>query len=437
MIDLVVAFVTLYIRFNSAVALSLGMLCILYFTISVLMYNRNVKPRRKMNQSGRRERRILHQAVEGWPTVAAFNMFSFEESRYGKAVDKFQVDEKRFSSRAAINYSAIGVLSPSMVLILGGLIIYDIRSGHSTPGDFVFFMQFWGMILYPVRILAYHYRTIQDSFTDAERLIELLKTLPKITDKEGAIPLPRIDGNVRFNEVNFSYDDHRISTRNITLSASSGETIGLVGATGSGKSTLMKLLMRLYDINSGQITLDGYDIRDITKSSLADSIGVVPQEPMFFNTTIMKNLRYAKPSATEEEIHEACRAAAIHEKILTFTHGYNTVVGENGVKLSGGERQRLAIARVFLKNPAILILDEATSSVDTKTESEVQKALDRICTHRTTFIIAHRLSTIVNASQILVLSEGEIIERGTHQELLQKRGEYAELWQEQTKTSKD
>lgn len=239
-------------------------------------------------------------------------------------------------------------------------------------------------------------------------------------------------GRVEFEKVHFSYAAQHPIVHDLSMKTSPGQTIALVGKTGAGKSSIMKLLLRLYDVSSGHITIDGYDVRDLTLDCLRNAIGVVPQAPLLFNGSIRENLRYAKLEATDEEIETACHEAAIHDSITTFAEGYDTVVGEQGVKLSGGEIQRLAIARVFLKDPPILILDEATSAMDSNTESAVQMALDRLRKGRATFVIAHRLSTVVKADQILVIHEGSIVEQGSHVELLGLDGRYNAMWKAQT-----
>ncbi|KAI1005636.1 Heavy metal tolerance protein [Podosphaera aphanis] len=266
---------------------------------------------------------------------------------------------------------------------------------------------------------------------DAERLLELFNLKPTISDLPGAKPLKSGDGLVRFDHVSFAYDSRKPTLKDVSFTVPPGKTIALVGETGGGKSTVLKLIDRFYDINSGSISIDGQDIRHVTISSIRERIGVVPQDPVLFNDTIMNNIRYAKLYAADEEVYEACKAASVHDKIMKFPDGYNSKVGDCGVKLSGGEKQRIAIARVILKQPQIILLDEATSAVDTETEELIQKGLQSLCQGRTTFVVAHRLSTIINADHILVVMNGEVIEEGTHEELIRNNGKYKDLWSKQ------
>jgi ABC-type multidrug transport system fused ATPase/permease subunit len=279
--------------------------------------------------------------------------------------------------------------------------------------------------------LSSNYRWLIADLIDAERLLILFQTKPTVLDKEGVQLLEVTHGNVRFKGVHFAYDPRKPTLTDINIDAHTGETIAFVGETGAGKTSILKLLFRFYDVSAGSIEIDGQDIRDVTLSSLRDAIGVVPQDPVLFNATVMENLRYARLDATDEEIYDACKATAVHDKIMSFPDRYQSSVGEQGVKLSGGELQRVAIARVLLKNPPIVLLDEATSAVDSDTEVLIQAALKKLSTGRTTFVIAHRLSTIVSADKILVVHEGRIVERGTHHELLQLGGKYLSLWSKQ------
>ncbi len=267
---------------------------------------------------------------------------------------------------------------------------------------------------------------MQDNLVDAEKLQELLREKPSVP--EGRAIFQFRGGSVCFENVCFSYNGSKAIIQNFNFRAEPGQTIALVGATGSGKSTILKLLFRFYDVSDGSIKIDDQDIRDVTIASVHQHIGVVPQSPALFNDTIMSNVRYSKLDATDEQVIEACKAAAVHDKITTFAEGYATMVGEHGVKLSGGEIQRIAIARALLKDPKIILLDEATSSVDTQTEHQIQAALRRLTQGRTTFVVAHRLSTVMEADVMLVIKDGTIAEQGSPKELLEARGEFYDLW---------
>lgn len=430
-LDMLLAFVTLYVKFNSSVALCMIAASLSYLATEVVTSSWNIDNRRFMTKAERKQSRAMHQAVQGWQTVSAFNMFSYEKLRFGGAVDKHLAAERSWKIRDHLTEAILNSLSPITFYLLALLVMHEIYVGRASPGDFVFLLQYWENLVWPLKFLSHEYRYVMKDLIDAERLLDLLSTEPTIKDKHGAANLDQVRGLVEFRNVGFSYDQKRTAIQDVSIVAQPGETIAFVGATGAGKSTLTKLLMRYYDVTQGSILVDGHDIRDVTQGSLRDAIGVVSQDPLLFNASIFENLRYAKLSASDEEIYEACRGAAIHDKILTFTEGYDTRVGEQGVKLSGGEVQRLAIARVFLKNPPILIFDEATSSVDTETEVAIQEALGRLSHKRTTFVIAHRLSTVVRADQILVVDDGKVVERGRHEELVRMGGKYASLWQNQ------
>ncbi|KAF5026598.1 hypothetical protein F66182_1324 [Fusarium sp. NRRL 66182] len=430
-VDLMIAFIFLYWKFNSYVALAMVFAAVAFTTLEVKATSWNLDNRRESSKSKREEARVMHQAVQGWQTVTYFNMFAFEKRRFGLAVDKQLAAGRNWEKRDTYVKALLNLFVPCTFFTLASLVIYDISQGGSSPGDFVFFIQYWEYVIWPLKFLSVNYKFLMSDLVDAERLLYLLQTKPSIMDKEGAGDLEKVEGRVAFNNVCFSYDPRRQTIQHLSLSVDPGQTVALVGETGAGKSSIMKLLLRFYDVNEGSVTIDGHDIRDMTLSSLRNALGVVPQDPLLFNASVLENMRYARPSATDAEIHEACRAAAIHGKILSFADGYNTQVGEQGVKLSGGEIQRLAIARVFLKNPPILILDEATSAVDTNTEASIQAALDELKRARSTFVIAHRLSTVVNADKILVIHAGRVVESGTHAELVSAGGRYRDLWNKQ------
>ncbi|KAI9851060.1 MAG: hypothetical protein M1838_004586 [Thelocarpon superellum] len=431
LIDLVVGVVYFYQLFDLYVCLVVLLAALTFVTLDVKTSNWNFDNRRRLVKAVREESRVMHQAVQGWQTVSYFNQFEHERAQFAGALAAYQKASRVYQRRAAYTYAFREVIPPLTFFGVGVLIILRISHGQASPGDFVFFLQYWGILMSPLKYLSQHYRWLMQDLIDAERLLLLLQTKPTVTDKAGAGPLRVSKGNVQFTGVSFSYDPRKTTLDRIDLEAKRGSTVALVGETGGGKSTILKLIYRFYDVSAGQIEIDGQDIRDVTLDSLRNALGVVPQDPTLFNTTIMENVRYARLDASDEEVHDVCRAAAVHDKIMTFPDQYQSKVGNRGVKLSGGELQRVAIARVLLKNPPIVLLDEATSAIDTATEASIQAAFQKLVRGRTTFVIAHRLSTIRNADQIAVIKEGRIIERGTHHALLQLRGTYHGLWSKQ------
>ncbi|CAG7960305.1 unnamed protein product [Penicillium olsonii] len=429
-IDLVIACVYLGMRFNIFASLAMAVASVSYISLEVWLSTWNFENRRALTKAKREETRVMHQAVQGWKTVALFSAFSHERARFGRLVDSQLLANKKWSQRDALLKATLGLMVPFTFLVLCCLILRDVSRGTASVGDFIFFTKYWETLINPLTFLSQHYRWLTSDLIDAEHLLELLQTQPTVTDKETAQPSVIEKGEVKFQDVHFAYPSRSNTVEGVSITARPGQTVALVGETGAGKSSIMKLL-RFYDINSGSIKIDGQDIRDVTLKSLRETIGVVPQDPLLFNASILENLRYANHSASDEEIYEACKLAAIHSKILCFPKQYDTSVGEQGVKLSGGELQRLAIARVILKNPPIVILDEATSAVDTNTETAIQASLAHLQSKRTTFVIAHRLSTIINADEVPVMRQGRVVERGTHGQLLEKQGMYHSLWTSQ------
>ncbi|KAI4941727.1 hypothetical protein J4E91_010601 [Alternaria rosae] len=430
LIDVIVACTIFYRKFTPAVGMVLLSASIVFLAAEASSSRFTTGLRRRVTKAERIQIRKMHQAIQGWQTVAYFNQFKREASVLSSAVGDHMSARTRFEVREALIKAVVELLVPTTFFALAYLILKRIAAGIASPGDFVFFLTYWDSIIYPLKFLTEHVRWLVRDFVDAERVLHLLQTQPSVVDAPEAYPLAVRDGEVRFENVSFKYDSSRYALRDVSFMVSPGQTVALVGQTGAGKSSILKLLLRLHDVTSGRITISRQDIRHVTLSSLRDVVSVVPQAPTFFNTSIMENVRYARSTATDEEVYEACRAAAIHDTITRYPKGYNTHVGERGVKLSGGEAQRLAIARALLKDAPIVLLDEATSAVDTVTERHIKSALEKLKEGRIVVVIAHRLSTIVDAGAILVLHEGSIVERGTHEELCKKKGRYYELWEQ-------
>jgi subfamily B ATP-binding cassette protein MsbA len=375
---------------------------------------------------------FLHETITGNRIVKAFNMEEYEKRRFAVENDKFfRTILKRVRIRALSHplMEVIGGVGVAAIVWVGG---YSVIRGELTPGAFFSFMAALLLLYNPIRDLNKVNLEIQDGMAAAIRVFELLDTVSEIRDDTEAIPLPPISEGILFQKVNFKYDGEPV-LREISLSVKTGEVIALVGMSGAGKTSLVNLLPRFYDVEAGEILIDGHDIRKVTMKSLRNQIGLVTQQTILFNDTVRNNIAYGSLERSVQEIEEAARAANAHDFIVRLPEGYDTIIGEQGVKLSGGERQRISIARALLKNAPILILDEATSSLDSDSETEVQKALDRLMKGRTVFVIAHRLSTIRNAHRIIVLSEGKLVEEGTHEKLMTLDGEYRRLYELQFK----
>lgn len=404
-----------------------------YITIGFYFTTLSQPKRREYVEKQRSESSTVNETIHNWQTVAYFNRFTYEYKRYTENIVNTISAQYQYFFRSMGGHAAQNLLTSlgfASACVFG---MTQIVTGRKPVGNLVTLIMYWNTVTSPLYVLSHSFRQITSSLIDAERLLQLLNTEPTVADQEGAKEIVVEKGEVEFKDVRFHYDERKPSIQNVNLKASGGQTIAFVGETGGGKSTMLKLLFRFYDVTSGSIMIDGQDLRSVTQASLHDVMGVVPQDPVLFNQSIRRNLRYAKLDATDAEIKDACRAAAIHDDIVGFSDGYNSKVGERGVRLSGGQLQRIAIARVLLQNPKIVLLDEATSAIDSSTEALIQEALRKLTQGRTTFVIAHRLSTIVHADQILVVDKGEIIERGTHQELLQNQGgKYTTLWYMQT-----
>ena len=392
-----------------------------------------IRIRRKMNDAENEASTRQVDSLLNFETVRYFNNESHELTRVDEALKTYEqaaVKSRESLSLLNVSQAAVVISGITIMLIMAAL---NIRNGTMTVGGFVVVNTYLMQLSIPLNFLGTVYREIRQALVDMENMFTLLEEVPEIKDLPGAQPLSSPRGDIRFTDVHFGYDTQRVILHGISFQVKAGEKVAIVGPTGAGKSTISRLLLRFYDPNSGRIAVDGLDLQEITQASLRDAIGVVPQDTVLFNDTIYYNIAYGDPSADEQHIYEAARTARIHDFISQLPSGYQTRVGERGLKLSGGEKQRVAIARAVLKNPTVFFFDEATSSLDSATESDIQTNLDEISSGRSTLIIAHRLSTVVSADRILVLDDGQIIEHGTHQQLLAQGGLYADLWQEQEK----
>lgn len=387
--------------------------------------------RRRMNDSDTEANTKAIDSLLNYETVKYFSAEQREAERYDKSMERYErASVKTYTSLAVLNTGQAVIftvgLTATMVMCAIG-----VRNGTNTVGDFVMINAMMIQLYQPLNFMGMVYREIKQAVIDIEKMFGVLTRNPEVKDLPGAQPLVVGSGNVRFDNVQFSYDPERPILKGLSFDVPAGKTVAIVGPSGAGKSTISRLLFRLYDVSGGQILIDGQDIRGVTQSSLRASIGMVPQDTVLFNDTIRYNIRYGRWDATDAEVEEAARMAQIDGFIRMSPKGYETEVGERGLKLSGGEKQRVAIARTVLKAPPILLLDEATSALDSHTEQEIQDALEKVSRGRTSLVIAHRLSTIVGADEIIVLDQGRIAERGTHSQLLAASGLYASMWNRQ------
>jgi ATP-binding cassette subfamily B protein len=404
---------------------------LIYITFTFSVTDWRVRVRREMNERNSEANSKAVDAMLNFETVKYFANEDYEARRYDASLQGYErAAVKSDTSLAALNLGQATIIAIGLVAVMT-LAGEGVAAAEMTVGDFVLVNAYLLQLYTPLGFLGVVYRNIKQSLTDIEQMTALLAVKPEIEDRPGALPLIVRLGAVAFRRVDFRYDVRRPILSNIDFQVAPGATVAIVGPSGAGKSTIARLLFRFYDVDAGVIEIDGQDIRDVTQDSLRRAIGVVPQDTVLFNDTIYYNIAYGRPGATRAEIEEAARLARIHDFASALPDGYETMVGERGLKLSGGEKQRVAIARVILKAPRILIFDEATSALDTKTEREIQASLAEVSAGRTTLVIAHRLSTIVDADEILVLEGGRIAERGHHRELLLRRGVYATMWARQ------
>jgi len=418
-------------QFDWRYVLATLIMVVIYMYYTFIATEWRIGIRRKMNDSDTEANTKAIDSLLNYETVKYFTAEEREAARYDRSMERYeQSSVKAYTSLAVLNTGQAIIFTAGLTATMLMCAI-GIRSGKNTVGDFVMVNAMMIQLYQPLNFMGMVYREIKQAIIDIEKMFGVLSRNPEVKDIAGAQPLVVTSGNVRFDDVQFSYDPDRPILKGLSFEVPAGKTVAIVGPSGAGKSTISRLLFRLYDVSSGKILIDGQDIRKVTQSSLRASIGMVPQDTVLFNDTIRYNIRYGRWDATDAEVEEAARLAQIDGFIRMSPKGYETQVGERGLKLSGGEKQRVAIARTVLKAPPILVLDEATSALDSHTEQEIQDALDRVSRNRTSLVIAHRLSTIVGADEIIVLDQGRIAERGTHSQLLATRGLYASMWNRQ------
>lgn len=385
---------------------------------------------RKRSQALAEVQGYLHERVQGMPLIQSFAVEEEEQNKFDRQNQNFltkATEHAKWNAKAYAVVNTITDLAPLIVILFSG---YQVIHGNLTIGEMAAFIGLIDRLYSPLRRLVNASTTITQSVASMDRVFEFADEKYDIVDRPNSIECEDVNGDILFDHVSFRYEDGEdYVLNNITLHVKKGETVALVGMSGGGKSSLVSLIPRFYDVTEGKITLDGIDIRDFKVRSLRDKIGIVLQDNILFSESVRDNILLAKPEATEEEMIQAAKAANAHDFIISLPQGYNTKVGERGVKLSGGQKQRIAIARIFIKNPPIIILDEATSSLDLESEQLIQDAIKKLAKDRTTFIVAHRLSTITHADQIVLIENGEIVEQGTHEQLMEKQGRYATLFQ--------
>ena len=399
-----------------------------YVWFTAVVTEWRVKIRKEMNDQDNDANQKAIDSLLNFETVKYFGAEYREAARYDAAMQGYETSALKTSySLGFINIGQALIINTAMVVVML-MSVQGVADGMISVGGFVAVNAYIMQVMMPLNFLGFVYREIRQALVDMSEMFSLLEQPPEVQDKPGAPPLHVAGGRIEFRDVHFAYDPERAILKGVDLAVEPGQTLAIVGPSGSGKSTIGRLLFRFYDVSAGAVLIDGQDIRDVSQNSLHNAIGVVPQDTVLFNDTIYYNIAYGRDAATRAEIEQAAKAAQIHDFVQSLPNGYDTMVGERGLKLSGGEKQRVGIARSLLKNPPILLLDEATSALDTQTEHEIQESLIQMGQGRTVMIIAHRLSTVVHADRIVVLEQGQIVESGSHDELLAQEGRYSHLW---------
>src|SRR6184192_1600216 len=431
LVEVTLMFGVLFWQFDWRYVLATAIMVAVYMFYTYIATEWRIEIRRKMNDSDTEANTKAIDSLLNYETVKYFGSEAREAARYDRSMERYEEASVRtYTSLAVLNAGQAVVFTAGLTATML-MCAFGIRNGTHTVGDFVLVNAMMIQLYVPLNFMGMVYREIKQAIIDIEKMFNVLARNPEIKDVPGAKPLIVTSGNLRFEDVRFSYDPERPILKGLGFEVPAGKTVAIVGPSGAGKSTISRLLFRLYDVSSGRILIDGQDIRNVTQSSLRASIGMVPQDTVLFNDTIRYNIRYGRWDAVDAEVEQAAQLAQIDNFIRMSPKGYETQVGERGLKLSGGEKQRVAIARTVLKGPPILVLDEATSALDSHTEQDIKTALDAVSRNRTTLVIAHRLSTVINADEIIVLRDGLIAERGTHGGLLVTGGLYASMWNRQ------
>ncbi|HKK56570.1 ABC transporter ATP-binding protein/permease [Marinobacter sp.] len=437
LLEIAMVAVILTVVFNPGYVLAIIGAVVVYVMFSVKVTEWRTRFVREANARDNQSNSRAVDSLLNYETVKYFNNEEFEADRYDQDLESWEHARlKNRLSLAALNAGQALIIGIAMIVIMG-MAVTEVAAGEITLGDFTMINAYLLQLFIPLNALGFVYREIRQALVNVERLFGLLQQAPVIEDASDARELEVTGAEVRFEDIHFRYHPDREILKGISFTIPAGSKVAVVGASGAGKSTLARLLFRFFDVDQGRITIDGQDIRTVTQDSLRSALGVVPQDTVLFNDTLYKNLAYGRPDATEEEVRQAAQLAHLDRFIHTLPEGYQTRVGERGLKLSGGEKQRVAIARVLLKNPPILILDEATSSLDSVSEAMILEALNEVSRKRTTLVIAHRLSTIRDSDTILVMDDGRIVESGHHNQLLALDGLYARLWHQQNRNADD